>query len=137
MIRFRTGNLLEAEAEALVNTVNTVGVMGKGVALMFKEACPENYREYRAACEKGEVRTGRMFVHPRSAVVGPKWIINFPTKGHWRGSSRIEWIREGLVDLRRVVKELGIRSLALPPLGAGQGGLDWTEVRQEIELALS
>jgi O-acetyl-ADP-ribose deacetylase (regulator of RNase III) len=137
MIRFTTGNLLEANAEALVNTVNTVGVMGKGVALMFKEAYPENYQAYRAACKKGKVRVGHMFVHERTSVMGPKWIINFPTKEHWRGKSRIEWIRDGLVDLRRTVQELGIRSLAIPPLGAGQGGLRWEDVRPEIESALS
>jgi O-acetyl-ADP-ribose deacetylase (regulator of RNase III) len=137
MIRFTTGNILESGAEALVNTVNTVGVMGKGVALMFKEAFPENFRAYQAACKKGEVRIGRMFVHARDAVVGPKWIINFPTKEHWRGKSRIQWIRDGLVDLRRVAQERGIKSLAVPPLGAGQGGLEWADVRREIESALT
>jgi len=137
MIRFTTGNLLESDAEALVNTVNTVGVMGKGVALMFKGAFPENYRAYRAACKKREVSVGHMFVHARDAVVGPKWIINFPTKKHWRNASQMEWIRDGLVDLRRVVHERGIQSLAIPPIGAGQGGLVWADVRREIEVALA
>ena len=137
MIRYAKGNILESDAEALVNTVNTVGVMGKGVALMFKEAFPANYRAYHAACKKGEVEIGHMFVYKRDAVVGPRWIINFPTKKHWRHPSRIEWVRDGLQDLRRVVSEEGISSIAIPPLGAGQGGLVWADVRQEIEQALS
>lgn len=136
MIRFTTGNLLDADAEALVNTVNTVGVMGKGVALMFKEAFPENFRAYRAACKRGDVTVGHMFVYAREAVVGPKWIINFPTKKHWRHSSRMEWIQEGLRDLLQVVAENKIRSIAIPPLGAGNGGLVWSDVRLEIEAAL-
>jgi O-acetyl-ADP-ribose deacetylase (regulator of RNase III) len=137
MIRFARGNLLEAEVEAVVNTVNTVGVMGKGIALMFKEAHPENFRLYAAACKRGEVRVGRMFVTERGSLSGPRWIINFPTKKDWRGKTRIEWIDEGLEDLRRVVRELGIRSLAVPPLGCGQGGLDWRDVRPRIEKALA
>jgi len=136
MIRFTKGNLLESDAEALVNTVNTVGVMGRGVALMFKEDFPENYRAYQAACKRGEVSVGQMFVYAREAFVGPKWIINFPTKEHWRNQSRMEWIRDGLLDLRRVVLERGIRSLAIPPLGSGNGGLAWAEVRREIEAVL-
>ncbi len=137
MIRFTKGNILDSDAEALVNTVNTVGVMGKGVALMFKEAFPENYRAYRCACEQDAVSVGHMFVHARDAIVGPRWIINFPTKRHWRRPSRMEWIRDGLEDLGRVVREHGIRSLAIPPVGAGNGGLDWTDVRREIEAALA
>lgn len=137
MISYTRGNLLDAKAEALVNTVNTVGVMGKGVALMFKEAYPENFKAYEAACKRKEVRVGRMFVTERSGLLGPKWIINFPTKEHWRNPSRIEWVVEGLQDLRRVIEELGIRSVALPPLGAGNGGLEWADVRPEIEAALT
>jgi O-acetyl-ADP-ribose deacetylase (regulator of RNase III) len=138
MIRFTQGNLLEAPAEALVNTVNTVGVMGKGIALMFKEAFPENYRLYRDACQAGSVKIGRMFsTERRDFVSGPKWIINFPTKEHWRAPSRIEWIRDGLADLRRFIEEHSIRSVALPPLGSGNGGLDWRAVRQVIEEALA
>jgi O-acetyl-ADP-ribose deacetylase (regulator of RNase III) len=91
MIEFTRGNLLDSKAEALVNTVNTVGVMGKGVALMFKEAYPENFKAYEAACKKKEVRVGQMFVTERQALIGPKWIINFPTKQHWRGDSKMEW----------------------------------------------
>ena len=137
MITFRQGNLLEAEVEAVVNTVNTVGVMGRGIALMFKERFPDNYKAYVAACKAGEVCTGRMFVTATGELSGPRWIINFPTKQHWRQPSRIEWIEEGLLDLVRVVREKGIRSLALPPLGCGNGGLDWRDVRPLIEAALT
>lgn len=136
MITFRQGNLLEAPAEALVNTVNTVGVMGKGIALMFKEAFPENYRAYEEACKRKEVRIGRMFVVENAALRGPRWLINFPTKKHWRQPSKLEWIREGLEDLRRVVEEKSIKSIALPPLGCGNGGLNWIDVRAEIERSL-
>ena len=136
MIRYTTGNLLEADAEALVNTVNTVGVMGKGVALMFKEAFPDNFRAYAAACERGEVDVGRMFVTETQALMGPRWIINFPTKQHWRSKTRIAWIDSGLADLRRVIEERGIRSVALPPLGCGNGGLRWQDVRRRIEASL-
>ncbi len=136
MIRFTKGNLLEADVQALVNTVNTVGVMGKGIALMFKEAFPENRRLYEAASKRGDVRVGRMFVTERPGLVGPRWIINFPTKEHWRGRSREEWIREGLADLRRVIQENRIQSIALPPLGCGNGGLEWSAVRPLIEDAL-
>jgi O-acetyl-ADP-ribose deacetylase (regulator of RNase III) len=136
MIRFTRGNLLEADVEALVNTVNTVGVMGKGIALMVKEAFPENFREYAVACKRGEVEVGRMFVTQRPGLEGPRWILNFPTKRHWRHSSRIEWIEEGLADLRRVILEKGIRSVAVPPLGCGHGGLPWLEVRVLIEREL-
>lgn len=137
MIRYATGNLIESDAEALVNTVNTVGVMGKGIALMFKEAFPENFKAYSAACKQGEVQLGRMFVTHRSDMYGPKWIINFPTKNHWRYPSKIEWIVEGLADLKNVVNRYDIHSIALPPLGAGNGGLDWADVRPRIEIALA
>lgn len=137
MIRYTKGNLLEAPAEALVNTVNEVGVMGKGIALMFREAFPESAQEYEEACERGELKVGRVLVTPNHQLVGPKWIIHFPTKKHWRNPSRIEWIREGLGDLQRIVRERGIASIALPPLGCGNGGLKWQAVRGEIETALS
>jgi O-acetyl-ADP-ribose deacetylase (regulator of RNase III) len=136
MMRFVQGNLLDSPAEALVNTVNTVGVMGKGIALMFKEAFPANFRAYEDACQQKEVRIGRMFVTENRTFAGPRWIINFPTKRHWRQPSKLEWITEGLHDLRRVIEENSIRSIALPPLGSGNGGLDWQEVRPEIERAL-
>ncbi len=137
MITFTHGNLLEARAEALVNTVNTVGVMGKGIALMFKERFGENYRRYTAACMAGEVRTGRMFVTEVNELDGPRWVVNFPTKQHWRGNSRMEWIIEGLRDLRRFLIENKVHSVAIPPLGAGNGGLDWAEVRPHIEAELA
>jgi O-acetyl-ADP-ribose deacetylase (regulator of RNase III) len=136
MMRFVKGNLLEAKVEALVNTVNTVGVMGKGIALMFKEAFPANFRSYEEACATKQVLIGRMFVTENRTFEGPRWIINFPTKKHWRQPSKLEWIVEGLKDLRRVIQENDIRSIALPPLGSGNGGLDWSEVRPEIERVL-
>lgn len=137
MIRFTEGNLLDAKAEALVNTVNTVGVMGKGIALMFKEAFPENLRAYVAACKKKEIEVGRVFVTERQDwVSGPKWIVNFPTKKHWRHPSKIEWIKEGLADLKRFIVENSVRSIALPPLGTGNGGLNWADVRTLIVEAL-
>lgn len=136
MIIFTQGNLLEAKAEALVNTVNTVGVMGKGIALMFKEAFPDNMKVYEAACRRQEVHVGSMLVTERQHLMGPKWIINFPTKKHWRNPSKLEWIVEGLQDLRRVIIGSGIGSVALPPLGSGNGGLDWHDVRPTIEAAL-
>lgn len=136
MIEYTKGNLLDADVEALVNTVNTVGVMGKGIALMFKEAFPKNFTTYAAACKKQEVTTGRMFVTEQDALLGPRWIINFPTKQHWRARTRMEWIESGLEDLKRVIREQGIRSIALPPLGCGNGGLDWSKVRPRIDAAL-
>ena len=136
MICFTKGNLLAADVEAVVNTVNTVGVMGKGIALMFKERFPENFKAYEAASKRGEVQVGRMFVTASTELSGPRWIINFPTKKHWRHPSKLEWIAEGLKDLRTVIAERGIRSIAIPPLGSGNGGLDWAAVRPLLEAAL-
>ena len=136
MITFTQGNLLEARTEALVNTVNTVGVMGKGIALMFKERFDENFRLYAAACKAKEVQTGKMFVTPVRELDGPRWIVNFPTKQNWRAPSRMEWIVSGLLDLRRFLAEKQVKSIAIPPLGAGNGGLEWEDVRKQIELAL-
>jgi O-acetyl-ADP-ribose deacetylase (regulator of RNase III) len=136
VVEFVTGNLLEADAEALVNTVNTKGVMGKGVALQFKRAFPENYKAYRAACSAGRVQLGRMFVFDSGRMERPRYIINFPTKDHWRSRSRLTDIDAGLEDLRRVLTELQIESVALPPLGCGLGGLRWADVRPRIEGAL-
>lgn len=137
MITFTHGNMLQAETEALVNTVNTVGVMGKGIALMFKEAFPENFEAYAEACRRGEVQVGHMFVTRREQMLGPKWIINFPTKKHWRHPSKMEWIDSGLNDLKRTIESYQIRSIGIPPLGSGNGGLDWNEVRHKIEVVLS
>ena len=136
MMRFIQGNLLEAPVEALVNTVNTVGVMGKGIALMFKEAFRANFLAYEEACEHHEIKIGRMFVTETHALSGPKWIINFPTKKHWRQPSKLEWITEGLGDLKRVIEQNQIHSVAVPPLGSGNGGLNWSDVRQEVERIL-
>ncbi len=137
MIHEATGNLLDAPAEALVNTVNTVGVMGKGIALQFKRAFPENFTAYEKACKAGEVQPGRMFIFATHALSGPRYIINFPTKRHWRGNSRMEDIEDGLRALIADVRRLGIRSVAVPPLGCGSGGLDWSEVRPQIETAFA
>jgi O-acetyl-ADP-ribose deacetylase (regulator of RNase III) len=133
MIIEATGNLLDAQAEALVNAVNTVGVMGKGIALQFKKAFPENFAAYEMACKAGEVTSGKMFIFETGSTVGPRYIINFPTKRHWRDGSRIEDIETGLVALVADVRRLGIRSLALPALGCGNGGLSWKDVRPLIE----
>ncbi|ANY89905.1 MULTISPECIES: type II toxin-antitoxin system antitoxin DNA ADP-ribosyl glycohydrolase DarG [Pseudomonas] len=136
MIRFTKGNLLEAKAEALVNTVNTVGVMGKGIALMFKERFAENYRLYSAACKADEVVIGKMFVTEVRELEGPRWVVNFPTKRHWRSSSQLAWITDGLHDLRDFILTNEVNSIAIPPLGAGNGGLPWAAVREQIELVL-
>lgn len=136
MIRSKTGDILAEESEALVNTVNCVGVMGRGIALQFKKAFPENFRAYAAACERGEVQLGRMFVFETGRLSSPRYIINFPTKQHWRGKSRIKDIQAGLKDLTTVIRERRIRSIALPPLGSGLGGLEWGDVRPRIEKAL-
>jgi len=135
MIYKAEGDLLGTDAEALVNTVNTVGVMGKGIALQFKQAFPDNYKAYEAACKHGEVALGKMFVFRRQS--DPRIIINFPTKKHWRGKSKIGDIESGLRALIEVVKEEKIASIAVPPLGCGNGGLDWCDVRPRIERAFA
>jgi O-acetyl-ADP-ribose deacetylase (regulator of RNase III) len=136
MISFTQGNLLEAPVEALVNTVNTVGVMGKGIALMFKERFKQNFDLYAAACKSKQVQTGKMFVSEVHELSGPRWIVNFPTKQHWKAKSQMEWIIDGLQDLRLFLVENQVKSIAIPPLGAGNGGLDWLAVREQIEKAL-
>ena len=136
MITYTTGNLLEANTEALVNTVNCVGIMGKGIALQFKQAYPDNFSQYARACEAGEVQPGRMFVTRTGSMLPPYYIINFPTKRHWRGRSLIEDIEAGLAALAQEIERLGIRSISVPPLGCGNGGLDWLDVRPRIEQAL-
>lgn len=124
------GNLLTADVDALVNTVNTEGVMGKGLALQFKKAFPEAFSAYEDACKAGEVTPGRMHIVHRLA--SPRFIINFPTKKQWRLPSKIEYIRDGLRDLVEQVRKLDIRSIAVPPLGCGNGGLDWSQVKPLI-----
>lgn len=137
MIEFTKGDILKCEAEALVNSVNCVGVMGRGIALQFKEAFPDNFKAYKKACESGEVQPGRMFVFGTGRLTPPRYIINFPTKRHWRGKSRMEDIEAGLAALKQEVQARNIRSIAIPPLGSGLGGLDWREVRARIEQALA
>ncbi len=136
MMIFTQGNLLESRAEALVNTVNTVGVMGKGIALMFKDRFADNFQRYSTACKVKQVHTGQMFVTEVCELDGPRWIVNFPTKQHWRAPSQMTWVVEGLQDLRRFLIENKVKSIAIPPLGAGNGGLEWAAVREQIELAL-
>jgi len=137
MIYKSEGDLLSADAEVLVNTVNTVGVMGKGIALQFKQAFPDNYSAYEAACKRGRVEIGKMFVFHRNAFDNPKIIVNFPTKRNWREKSKIEDIETGLRALIDFVKSENIHSIAVPPLGCGNGGLDWNQVRPRIEQAFS
>src|SRR5437879_5560124 len=137
MITEAHGNLLDADVDALVNTVNTVGVMGKGIALQFRRAYPAMYAAYQSAVAADEVGLGRMHVWPTGALAGPRYVINFPTKGHWRSRSRLDDIEQGLRDLVRVVRELRIRSLAVPPLGCGNGGLDWRQVEPRIRSVLA
>lgn len=135
MVRLTEGDILSADTEALVNTVNCVGVMGRGIALQFKRAFPENFKLYQKACDKGEVRPGSMFVYENTELTGPRYIINFPTKRDWKQNSRLSDIEAGLDALVAVVRERGIRSIAVPPLGCGLGGLDWNVVRPLIESA--
>lgn len=131
------GNLLDADVEALVNTVNTVGVMGKGIALQFKRAYPAMFKAYAAACKADQVKLGQMHVWPTASLTGPKYVINFPTKGHWKAKSRVKDIEAGLADLVRVVQEYDIKSIAVPPLGCGNGGLTWSQVEPLIESAFA
>lgn len=123
------GDILHAPADVLVNPVNTVGVMGKGLALQFKLAYPEMFAEYLAACCNGSLRVGRVMAHKTDEF---PYIISFPTKRHWRDPSRLEWIRLGLIHLRATICGLDVRSVAVPPLGCGLGGLNWGDVRKLI-----
>ncbi|MEV0595127.1 type II toxin-antitoxin system antitoxin DNA ADP-ribosyl glycohydrolase DarG [Nonomuraea cavernae] len=137
MLTFGSGNLLEAEVEALVNTVNTVGVAGKGIALQFRQAYPANFKAYARACQRGEVVPGKMFVYDDGRMGSGRYVINFPTKRHWRAGSRLGDIESGLVDLVRTLRDLGVGSIAIPPLGCGNGGLDWGDVLPLIEQAMA
>lgn len=136
MITCKTGNILDAGTQALVNTVNTVGVMGKGIALQFKNTFPENFAAYAQAVKKGEIKLGEVQVVPIKSTNGAAYIINFPTKAHWRYPSRMEWIEKGLHDLREKILTYNIKSIAIPPLGCGQGGLNWNKVKPLIEAVL-
>ncbi|MBI1769496.1 MAG: macro domain-containing protein [Bacteroidetes bacterium] len=136
MISYKQGNILDAPAEALVNTVNTVGVMGKGIALQFRNAFPENYKAYLDAVKEKKIQLGKVQVVRVHDLKGVNYVINFPTKAHWRYPSRVNWIESGLQDLRQQIISFNIKSIAVPPLGCGNGGLDWNEVRPIIENSL-
>jgi len=135
-MKFTTGDISKDDAEALVNTVNCVGVMGRGIALQFKKSYPDNFKAYEVACKNHEVQPGRMLVH-KTGLIQPKYIINFPTKRHWKDKSRIEDIDLGLKALVEVMHQYNIRSIAIPPLGCGLGGLNWSDIKPRIERALS
>ena len=138
MIYYKIGNLLDSEAEALVNTVNTLGVMGKGIALQFKNMFPNNFKLYSNACKNKDIKVGKLLVTEEEALlVGKKIIINFPTKTNWRLPSEYQFIELGLVELVKVIKEKNIKSIAIPPLGSGNGGLDWGKVKQILQKHLS
>ena len=128
-MKYKIGNLLESNSEALVNTVNTVGVMGKGIALQFKERFPQNYKVYAAACKNGEVEIGKMLVFKEITMNGEKLIINFPTKTEWYKKSQYKYIEEGLKDLVKVIETYEVKSISIPPLGSGNGGLKWSNVK--------
>jgi len=132
MIQLKTGNLLTEKTEALVNTVNCVGVMGKGIALQFKKAYPENFKAYKKICDAAQLHPGQMFVYDSKTVLAPRYIINFPTKQHWRSKSKLEDIQSGLIALVTEIQERKIQSVAIPPLGCGNGGLDWSVVKPMI-----
>lgn len=133
MIESGQGDILDANADALVNTVNCVGIMGRGIALQFRKAFPENYKFYRAACNRQELKPGKVLVYELNRLENPRYVINFPTKRHWKAKSRIEDIEAGLKSLAQEISKRGIHSIAIPPLGCGLGGLDWNEVRPRIE----
>jgi O-acetyl-ADP-ribose deacetylase (regulator of RNase III)/uncharacterized protein YwgA len=136
MIEYKTGDIISKNAEALVNTVNCVGIMGRGIALQFRNAFPENFSAYKAACRRGDLQPGKLFVYRTNGLSNPKYIINFPTQRHWRGRSKLADIEAGLTALASEIRTLGIRSVAVPPLGSGLGGLDWSDVRPRIDAAL-
>lgn len=133
MIEYKNGDILREDVEAIVNTVNCVGIMGRGLALQFKNKFPQNFKEYQLACTNKEVQLGKMFVHQTGQLINPKYIINFPTKGHWKQNSKIEDISNGLDDLITIIEKYSIKSIAIPPLGSGLGGLDWNQVKKLIE----
>ncbi len=133
MIEYKNGDILREDVEAIVNTVNCVGIMGRGLALQFKNKFPQNFKEYQLACTNKEVQLGKMFVHQTGQLINPKYIINFPTKGHWKQNSKIEDISNGLDDLITIIEKYSIKSIAIPPLGSGLGGLDWKQVKKLIE----
>lgn len=136
MIEYKTGDILSEQAEALVNTVNCVGAMGRGIALQFKRAFPDNFKAYAEKCKRKEIQPGKVFVFETDELFHPRYIINFPTKRHWKGKSRMEDIESGLASLAKEIRSHHIRSIAIPPLGSGLGGLNWREVRARLVSAL-
>lgn len=136
MIEYKSGDILKEDTEALVNTVNCVGAMGRGIALQFKKTFPENFKAYENACQRKDVQPGRMFVFETGELTNPRYIINFPTKRHWRGASRMEDIESGLSALVEEIRKRTIQSVAIPPLGSGLGGLDWEQVRPRMDMVL-
>lgn len=137
MIEFTQGDILQADVEAVVNTVNCVGVMGRGIALQFRKKYPDNFTVYKAACDRGDVQPGRMLIVDLRRLQSPRFVVNFPTKRHWKGQSRLEDVRTGLTALVEEVRQRSIKSLAIPPLGCGLGGLSWNQVRPLIEDAFA
>jgi O-acetyl-ADP-ribose deacetylase (regulator of RNase III) len=135
MIKITQGDILKADVEALVNTVNCIGVMGRGIALQFSKAFPENSKVYKSACDQKQLHPGMMLVCDLNRFENPRYVVNFPTKRHWKGKSRIEDIKSGLKALIEEVRKRNIHSIAIPPLGCGLGGLDWKQVRPMIENA--
>ncbi len=137
MIEYKHGDLLQADAQALVNAVNCVGVMGRGIALQFRKAYPGNFKIYKAVCERNDLQPGKMLISVLTQKKNPQIIINFPTKRHWKEKSRIEDIESGLIALVEEIRQRNIRSIAIPPLGCGLGGLDWSVVKPMIEIAFA
>lgn len=135
MIELKHDDILNADVEALINTVNCVGVMGRGIALQFRKAFPANYEAYKLVCDRGELHPGELFVFSTGRLTNPRYIINFATKDHWKGNSKLSYIESGLQSLQQEIQRLGISSIAIPPLGAGLGGLNWLDVRPRIERA--
>ncbi len=137
MIELTRGNLLESDAEAIVNAINCVGAMGRGLALQFDKAYPENSKAYKAACDRKELRPGKLLIVPLETEINPRYIVNFPTKDHWKYKSKREYIEQGLQTLITEIRRLDIQSIAIPPLGCGLGGLDWNEIKPLIEKAFA
>ena len=136
IITYLTGNILHDQADAIVNTVNTVGVMGKGLALQFKKAFPDNFKIYKKACDDKTLVTGQVLSVPLNSISAPFFVINFPTKAHWKGKSKLEYLEQGLDSLKAEVKRLELKSAAIPALGSGLGGLPWQQVEQLIQQRL-
>lgn len=136
MIEDKTGDIFTEDSDALVNPVNCVGVMGGGIALQFKRKFPGNFKKYKTECEQGRMKPGHVFVYDRLRLDSPRYIINFPTKRHWRGKSRIEYIESGLKSLVEKIHSHNIRSIAIPALGSGLGKLEWKVVRARMKAAL-